>query len=313
MKTSEICEAYFREYGQTMLREKFPDLLPMTASGLCGSGSECLGYDDKVSADHDLEPGFCLFIPGEDIISSRDEFRLERAYAALPREYMGLKRGMLSPVGGQRRGIMRYEEFFRSRCGSADGILTVEQWLRTPEYYLLECTNGSIYEDNYGQVTAIRQRLSRMPEPIRLKKLAGNLLLMSQAGQYNYTRCIRHGETAAAQLAVFRFADSALSTVFLINNKYKPFYKWVFRALRELPRLSCIAGDLETLLTTENDGEIAEDKYYIIEDIAAKIIEELLADELSSANCGDLEKHAYSVNDMISDSDIRNLHILAAV
>ena len=313
MKTSEICERYFREFGHDMLREKFPDLVQFTASGLFGSGSECLGYDDDISSDHDLEPGFCIFIPGEDVLSSRDEFRLERAYSALPKEFMGLKRGLFSPVGGPRRGVIRYDDFFKSRCGSEDGILTIEQWLHTPEYYLLECTNGAVYEDNYGQVTEIRERLAYMPEDIRLKKLAGNLLIMAQAGQYNYTRCVKHGETAAAQLAVFAFTQSALNVIFLINKRYTPFYKWIFRAMRDLPRLSDVANDLETLMTTENDGEIAEDKYYTIEDIAAKIIEELLKDDLSAANCGDLEKHAYSVNDKITDGEIRNLHILTAV
>ena len=32
---------------------------------------------------------------------------------------------------------------------------------------------------------------------------------------------------------------------------------------------------------------------------------------LTEAVCGDLEKHAYSVNDRIRDNEIRNLHILA--
>ena len=34
---------------------------------------------------------------------------------------------------------------------------------------------------------------------------------------------------------------------------------------------------------------------------------------LTQANCGDLEKHAYSVNDGIADGDLRNAHILAGV
>ena len=34
---------------------------------------------------------------------------------------------------------------------------------------------------------------------------------------------------------------------------------------------------------------------------------------LTKAICGDLEKHAYSVNDAIADGDIRNLHILSAI
>ena len=43
------------------------------------------------------------------------------------------------------------------------------------------------------------------------------------------------------------------------------------------------------------------------------MIDELMARELTAANCGDLEKHAYSVNDRIADAGLRNMHILAAV
>ena len=34
---------------------------------------------------------------------------------------------------------------------------------------------------------------------------------------------------------------------------------------------------------------------------------------LTEATCGDLEKHAYSVNDGIKDGQVRNLHILHCV
>ena len=43
------------------------------------------------------------------------------------------------------------------------------------------------------------------------------------------------------------------------------------------------------------------------------MIDELQRQELTKAICGDLEKHAYSVNDGITDAQIRNLHILAGV
>ena len=48
-----------------------------------------------------------------------------------------------------------------------------------------------------------------------------------------------------------------------------------------------------------------------VEGIAADLIEELGAQGLTNANCDDLEKHAYSVNDGIEDAGIRNMHILA--
>lgn len=313
MKGLEISRSYFEEYGLPMLNEQFSDLLPLTAAGLIGSGSECLGFDDGVSRDHDFEPGFCIFIPGEDKVDRRTAFLLERAYSKLPREYMGLKRSLMSPVGGARRGVFRTSEFFREKIGSGDGILTNGQWLSLPEQALLECTNGEIFTDPYGEVSMIRKRLAFYPEDIFKKKLAGQLLLMAQSGQYNYGRCIAHGENAAAQLAVGEFVRSTISVIFLLNRRYQPYYKWSFRALRELPKLSILAELLEFLLITDNSGDQAEEKSGVIEGIASDVIEELMDQDLTDAICGDLEKHAYSVNDRIEDPELRNLHILSAV
>ncbi len=313
MKGLEISKAYYEEYGLPMLENQFPELLQFLAVGLTGSGSECLGFDDEVSLDHDIEPGFCIFLPGEDKVDRRTAFLLERAYAKLPKEYMGLKRSLMSPVGGARRGVFRTGDYFKEKIGSQDGILTNGQWLSLPEQALLECTNGEIFTDQYGEVSLIRQRLSFYPDDIFKKKLAGQLLLMAQSGQYNYLRCLRHGENAAAQLAVSEFVKSTISVLFLLNRRYQPYYKWSFRALRELPKLSILAELLEFLLITDNSGEQSAEKSGVIESICADIIDELMDQELTDAICGDLEKHAYSVNDRIEDPELRNLHILSAI
>ena len=313
MKGLELAKAYFTECGLPMLERDFPDVLPYLAAGLCGSGSECFGFDDEVSEDHDFEPGFILFLPGEDIIDRRTAFLLERAYAKLPKEFMGYHRSLMQPAGGSRHGVIRTADFFTDKTGNADGRFSLHDWITVPEYALAEAVNGEIWLDNLGEVTALRERLSFYPEDIRLKKLAGHLLLMNQSGQYNYTRCIRHGEQAAAQLAVFEFVKSAMAAIFLLNKRYQPYYKWSFKALRELPKLSIEAELMEYLITTGNEPEMAEEKYAVIEGIAADIIDELIDQQVTEANCGDLEKHAYSVNDHVADPELRNMHVLAGV
>ena len=54
MKGLELAKAYYEEYGRPMIREKFPDYEGRIAVGLAGEGSECFGYDDEISRDHDL-------------------------------------------------------------------------------------------------------------------------------------------------------------------------------------------------------------------------------------------------------------------
>ena len=296
-----------------MLRERFPELCPFLATGLAGSGSECLGFDDEVSRDHDFEPGFCIFLPGEDVVDRKAAFALERAYAKLPGEFMGVRRAKVSPVGGARHGVMRTADFMMDKTGTPDGNLSALQWLSLPDFALAEAVGGEIFDDRYGEITAIRKRLRRRPSDIRFKKLAGQLLMMAQSGQYNYNRCLRHGETAAAQLAVTEFVKSTMAAVFLINDKYQPYYKWSFRAMRALPKLSLEAELLEYLLTTDNEEETRGEKYAVIESIAADVAKELHEQGLVGTADPDLEKRAYEVNGRIADPQIRNLHILAGV
>ena len=313
MKGLELSRAFYEQYGASMLREQFPEVEGLVAAGLVGSGSEALGFDDEASWDHDFEPGVCLLLPDESVLDRRTAFLLERAYSKLPKEFMGFKRSAVAPVGGARHGVLRTADFFTEKVGSPDGVLTVDQWLKLPQQALLEATGGAIFRDDLGEVTAIRAALGQMPEDVRKKRLAGHLLLMAQAGQYNYLRCLKHGEPAAAQLAVNEFVKSCIEAVFLLNRAYAPYYKWSFRALRQLPRLSLTAETLEYLLTTGNDEEMAASKYDMIESTASDIIDELQEQGLTKAICGDLEKHAYSVNDGIEDGDVRNLNILYPV
>ncbi len=313
MKGLELARKYYEAFGAPMIHEQFPEYEEIIACGLTGSGSECYGYDDDISGDHDFEPGFCLFIPGEDIVDRRTAFQLERAYAKLPDEFEGYRRQKMGPVGGSRRGVIRIDEFWAEKTGCLPEDMDSEQWLRLPEYALAEAVNGEMFRDDAGLMEDQRKILRNMPADIRKKRLAGHLLMMAQSGQYNYRRCILHGETGAAQLAAVEFAKHTMAAAFLMQERCMPYYKWSFRALRELRGGEDLGRSLEWLISTGNDEAIAEDKYFCMEGIASQVIEELQEQGLTQANCGDLEKHAYSVNDGIGDGAIRNLSVLYCV
>ena len=304
MKGLELSKRFYEECGKPMLEAQFPHLLPFLAVGLAGSGSECFGYDDDISCDHDFEPAFCIFLA----------FALERAYAKLPKEFLGFRRSRMSAVGGNRHGVIRMCDFFEAKTGSHDGNLSLGQWFSLSEHALLEAVNGEVYFDQYGEFTRIRERLAYFPEVVRLKKLAGNLLLMGQAGQYNYGRCISRGETAAAQLAVYEFVKSAMNTVYLLEKRYMPYYKWSFRGLRELSaKATELTEMMEFLISTDNREEMAEKKREMIETVCRVIAEELKQQHLTDNASSEMERQAYMVNDRIADGQIRNLHILSGV
>ena len=313
MKGLELSEKFYTEFGAPMIHEQFPALESVIAVGLAGSGSECFGYDDELSSDHDFEPGFCIFIPDETVISRKEEFALERAYSKLPKEYMGYKRSPLSPVGGNRHGVIRIGDFLRSKIGASDGKISLCDWFFIPEQSVAEAVNGKIFRDDSGYFSALRDKLLYMPEDVRLKKLAGELLVMGQSGQYNYPRCIQRGDSASAQLCVCEFVKAAMHAIFLVNKSYEPYYKWQFKALSSLTSLSELSIELEYLISSGNGKDEAPVKEAIIENICDKIISELKALALTDFQGNEAEGHAYSINGKIENGDVRNLHVLYAV
>ncbi len=312
MKGLEISKQFYLQHGKPMLEKDFSFCIDRIAVGLVGEGSECLGFDDEVSLDHDFEAGFCIFITSEDY--EKFGFELERAYSKLPKEFMGLKRKVLAPVGGNRHGVLTIDGFYSKFLGNASANLSYNQWLYLPSESLLSACNGEVFVDNLGKFSKIRNELlTGYPEDVRLKKISAHTAMMAQAGQYNYARCAKRGETGAAQLAIFEFVKNAISVIYLLNNKYQPFYKWVYRGMRYLEKLSELEFSLVGLTELDNSKSKVIEKVEIIEDISRIIIDEFKMQGITKASCNDLEQHALSIMDSIKDNELRNMHVMAGI
>ncbi len=314
MKGLELSERFYEEYGRDMIAAQFPEYEDMIAVGVAGEGSDCFGYDDEISRDHDFEAGFCLWIP--DRLEHELEFKLSRAYNRLPEEFLGVKRAEASFLGGNRRGVQLIGNFY-SRFTGRNGVPeSLTEWLYTPEYSLACAVNGKVFRDGLGEFSAVRNELAAgYPEDVRKKKIAARAALIAQSGQYNYGRCLGHGEYGAAALALHEFVQNSLSMVFLLNNRYMPYYKWAFRAAKELPKLSDTAAELEKLLTAGDRPEDASRNgepgvQERIELICARIVDELRAQDLTDGSWDYLEPHAFEVMERIRDGELRNLHVM---
>ena len=66
MKGLEEARRYYEDFGRDMLHARFPEFEERIAVGLVGRGSECFGFDDDISRDHDFEQGFCLWLTDAD-------------------------------------------------------------------------------------------------------------------------------------------------------------------------------------------------------------------------------------------------------
>ena len=77
MKGIEQARKFYTEVGIKMIADEFGDYQNRIAVGLVGHGSECFGFDDEVSRDHDFEVGFCMWLTKED--EEKIGFKLMRA------------------------------------------------------------------------------------------------------------------------------------------------------------------------------------------------------------------------------------------
>lgn len=305
MKGLEEARRFYKDFGAAMLHERFPDFEERIAVGLVGRGSECFGFDDEVSRDHDFEQGFCLWLTDADDILIGAE--LAQAYQALPRRGAAQR----SRQGEANRGPRRIGFFYRPYLGSESAPRDWRQWLSLPSWALAEATNGEVFRDDLGLFSDIRETLLHgMPEDVRKKKLAARLIAMAQSGQYNYARCLRHGEEGAAMLALAEFVRESCGAIYLLDRAHMPYYKWALRGLEPLPLLGEMREPLSFLLTAENDADGQRVKQGVVEDICARVIEELRAQGLSDGGWDFLEPHAFAVQERIGNPEIRALHVM---
>ena len=305
MRGLDEARSFYEEYGRPMLHEQFPAFEGRIAVGLAGRGSECFGFDDAISRDHDFPQGFCLWLTDEDDL--KIGIALARAYRGLPKQ-QSMQR---SAMAEESRGVHRISAFYRRYTGTSGAPESWQQWMSLPSYALAEATNGAVWRDDLGAFTAIRQQLlTGMPEDVRLKKLAARAIEMAQSGQYNYSRCLRHGEEGAAMLVLSAFVRSSAQLLYLLNRRHAPYDKWLLRGVDALPKLAELRPALEYLLTAENDETGRATKAGVVEDICAAVVRELSAQGLTDGSWDYLENHAFCLMDRIQNPAIRALHVM---
>lgn len=311
MKGLDLSELYYRELCAPMLERSFPDLAGRVAAGLAGEGSECLGFDDEVSRDHDWGAAVCLWLLERDFAESGQA--LQDALRRLPRTVRGHPVREEEGRAAGRSGVLEIGRFYFRHLGLRQAPDTPSQWLAIPEERLATATSGAVFADPAGEFTRIREQLlAYYPEDVRRKKLAARCAAMAQAGQYNFPRCAARREYVAASLAEAAFVTAACSAAFLLNRRYKPFYKWAHRALLGLPVLGPqLHAALAALAATPGDpAQAARDKAERIEGICATVAGELVRQGLSDAQGDFLMEHGLSVQNGIRDVAIRNIDVL---
>lgn len=227
----ELSRLFYQDAVRPILEAAFPGL-PHSAA-LLGRGSEVLGFDDEMSADHNWEARVLLFLQEEDHARYGDAVhealrqRLPPRFREYPTDY----------------GILTLRGFFLEFLDfDIDGEIEPADWLTFPEQRLLMITAGAVYHDEIG-LEAVRDRFAYYPHDVWLYLLAAGWWRIHPE-QNLVGRAGFVGDELGSALIGSRLVHDLVRLCFLMEKQYAPYSKWFGTAFA---RLAC-AAELSPIL-----------------------------------------------------------------
>lgn len=282
-------KAFYESAGKAMIEKHFPQYVERIAVGLVGEGSDCFGFDDEISSDHDYAPGFCMWLTEKDY---------QEIGAKLQKEYDQLtsSEGRL----GYRRGVFSINQFYSGImeiAGDYENTLSVD-YETCKEHLLATASNGQIFRDDLGVFTKIRnQILKYYPETVWRRKLAQCIHDFAQYAQSNYSRMMARKDTVTAMICVGKGVESALDLMYLLERTYAPYYKWKKKGLENSRLAKQIFPILEKIAENPSQAAVWEGYRYsaasvhledanvaLFEEVAKRILDEMVRQDLVSGN-----------------------------
>ena len=296
MKGLDRARNLFDHHVMPQLREEVPEVLPFLAAGLVGEGSDCFGFDDAVSLDHDSGTRICLWLDQEHYTGY--EASLRRILEKLPEEIEGAP---VQPLQDGRSGVFEIGSFYQHLTGFADCPSSNREWVETEETKLAAAVNGAVFYDPCGAFSKIRSALlQHYPQDVFLLKLAQTIAIAAQTGQYNYPRAVKRSDFVTASMIRSYFIDYYVRALFLVNRTYRPFYKWTYRALSALPVLGKeMAEKTEEVLRAPWDGAQGT-----IESMSQRLIDTMREQNLTEQTSDFLMDHLPDLLSKIKDRSL---------
>lgn len=211
----------FETLVEPTLKREMPELLDIASIGIAGQGSECLGYDDDLSEDHDFKTRCTIWLDKPDYEDYFD--KIQRIFQNIDAEIK----------------CECAQDFYQKYTGLSSPPTTISQWLVLPQDLLRIVSNGELFINHCKAFKEFREViLNYYPDDVRFKKMAYCLNKIAQSGQYNYARAIKRGDDVVAMFSMSEFIEFHIKFLHLVNRKYSPFYKWRYRSAKELKILA---------------------------------------------------------------------------
>ena len=249
-----LSKRFFETLVVPVLAAHFP-ALPYAAARI-GLGSEVLGYDTLMSADHDYGPCVQIFLP-DTAFPHTAQAVMQALDRTLPDSFEGWSVRYPTVVRpsqdkadetmlGSDHGVELYtleawcDRFFGRQFASE---LTPAEWLSYPEQLFLSITAGAVFRDDLGDLTASRNRLAYFPQDIWLYKLAVQWDRIAEERAY-VGRAGDVGDELGSRIIASRMVGNIMRLAMLVERRYAPYPKWFGTAFS---RLDC-AGELSPIL-----------------------------------------------------------------
>ncbi len=302
-KGIDIARGFFKEQLSKSAKEHFQKEYEYMTFGLVGEGSECYGYDDELSKDHDFGISQTIWFPSEFGYCKNDVLDLLKNEAKIYQEKNGLKYDL------GRKNVFEIDDFYEHYTNMRELPRTLKQWTSIPLQNLSVATNGEIFKVGKGDFVEKRDYLKAFPKDAKLKSISFHLAIAAQTGQYNFPRLLERGDYISAYIVLGKYVEEIAKVSILMADKYPPFYKWLIKAAKETSvawhKIEPIVSELiKTNLMTH--GSIA---LINIEKIAYLIIDELKKYNMSSSNDAFLLEHANQVLGCADSREVKNSNL----
>lgn len=258
----ELSERFFLEDVKPILSNLFPRL--EYSSGLIGSGSEVLGFDDEISRDHHWGPRLILFLTDTDYtnLSSSIDRSLRQN---LPPTCHGYPTNFSKP---DRTGVRLMESDSTGEIDHFIEVVTIEEyfnnllgidihdepsyvdWLTFPQQILLSIQSGRVFHDRLG-LNELRGKLNYYPRDIWLYLMASSWQRIGQE-EHLAARAWLTGQDIGFSIIASRLVRDIMQLGFLLERKYAPFAKWLEQSFAKLDCSKALMPYLSEIVNSTN-------------------------------------------------------------
>jgi hypothetical protein len=275
----ELARAFYESAVRPILDRAAPGLRHSAAR--IGRGSEVLGFDDRVSQDHDWGPRLELFLDAPDHTQFAPRI-LDALAAELPRTFAGFPTSFTLDKDGvgvlqkttdgdpiaHRVEVNDFGQWcqfmlaFDPRAG-----VTSFDWLATSSHRLAEVTSGAVFHDGLDVLGPMRKTLAYYPQPVWCFVLASQWRRIGQEEAF-VGRCAQVGDGLGVSVIAGRLTRDVMRLCLMMERQYVPYSKWLGTAFARLGIAATLTPHLSAALHTD-DGELRQRKLAAAYEIVA--------------------------------------------